>query len=431
MIDLHPYREKKMSEPLNSGGAGDLTVDQIYDELNVDDEPEIIPLEDDKKEKDEDEPIKKGKETKEKEEVEGEGEEDEEPDEIEELAEELEEPSADKLQLMTPVRRAEILKEYPDLFKKFPYLEVAYYREQQFTQIHPTIEDAKLSAEKSETLDRFEKDLKSGDSTNVLQAVKEEDENAFLNLVDNYLPNLAKVDQGAFQHVIGTVVKNTIYSMVQEARASDNKALESAATILNQFVFGSSKFEAPKKLFDSTKAKTEDTKVSEERQQYYQERFEQARTDVGNRIVSLLKATIDANIDPKKSMTDYVKRNASRDALERAQNSIRGDQRFTLILDKLWQAVFKNGFKQEDVKRVEAAYRSKARVLLPTAIKQARSEALRGTSRRVKEDESLDDEKEETPARRKRDSGPSNRTRQDDGQDKMRGKSTLDILNED
>ena len=36
---------------------------------------------------------------------------------------------------MTPVRRKEILAKYPKLFKDFPYLEKAYYREQQFTEV--------------------------------------------------------------------------------------------------------------------------------------------------------------------------------------------------------------------------------------------------------------------------------------------------------
>lgn len=58
-------------------------------------------------------------------------------DELKELEEELEGPKEEDLELTTPVRRKEILKKYPTLFKDFPYLEKAYYREQQFTKYFP------------------------------------------------------------------------------------------------------------------------------------------------------------------------------------------------------------------------------------------------------------------------------------------------------
>ena len=44
---------------------------------------------------------------------------------------------------MSHVSRREILKEFPELFKKFPYLESAYYRNLQFTEYFSKPEDAK------------------------------------------------------------------------------------------------------------------------------------------------------------------------------------------------------------------------------------------------------------------------------------------------
>jgi hypothetical protein len=51
-------------------------------------------------------------------------------EELKEIEEELEPPTEEQLELVTPVRRKEILTKYPNLFKDFPYLEKAYYREQ-------------------------------------------------------------------------------------------------------------------------------------------------------------------------------------------------------------------------------------------------------------------------------------------------------------
>ena len=123
--------------------------------------------------------------------------EEEEVDELKEIEEELEGPSEEDLELMTPVRRKEILAKYPKLFKDFPYLEKAYYREQQFTELLPTINDAKIAVEKAQVLDKFDCEIMSGDITTVLEAAKDESQEAFLKIADNYLPALRKVDQQA------------------------------------------------------------------------------------------------------------------------------------------------------------------------------------------------------------------------------------------
>src|SRR5215510_11268328 len=55
-----------------------------------------------------------------------------------ELEAELEEDQKDldeNLELALPVRRKEILAKYPDIFKDFPYLEKAYYREQAYAEV--------------------------------------------------------------------------------------------------------------------------------------------------------------------------------------------------------------------------------------------------------------------------------------------------------
>jgi hypothetical protein len=297
-----------------------------------------------------------------------------EEEEVEELPKE-----DDQLELTTPVRRKEILQKYPNLFKDFPYLEKAYYREQQFTEVLPTIEDAKIAVEKAETLDNFEKDLMTGSTETILKSVKEGSQEAFNKLVDNYLPTLAKVDPQAFQHVVGNVTKHTIMAMFREGQESSNEALKNAALVLNQFVFGTSNFTAPAPLAKPDEAKAE---IQSERQKFLQERFEIAKTELGTKITNTLKATIEQNIDPRKSMTDYVRRNAMRDAQEQLNQLIQKDTRFRQIYDKMWEKAFQSNFSKESMDRLRSAYFSKAKTLLPTVIKQARNEALKGLGRK-------------------------------------------------
>lgn len=426
------FSNELFEKPPTSSGSSTATAglgkEDIVDFLNEDDEkPEIIPLDDDKKEKKEKkkEDEKLDGKTQEIDEEKKEGE-DEEVDELAELEDELKEPTEEQLELATPVRRKEILKKYPQLFKDFPYLEKAYYREQQFTEILPTIEDAKEAKEKADTLDKFDDDLRQGNTELILKSIKENSPRAFNRMVDDYMTTLAKVDEQAHMHVIGNTIKHTIASMVAEARRSSNDALLSAAQLLNQYVFGSSDYVPPKKLSKEEPEDKQNTELETRERAFVQRQFETARNDLNSRVNNTLKSTIAANIDPKESMTDYVRKVATRDATEMLEGLIEKDLRFKALIDKLWEAAFKANFSRESVDRIKGAFTSKARTLLPSVIKKARNEALKGTGRRVEKDE---DEKADKSPIKQEGRSQSHKSDKKDAGEVPKGMSTLEFLN--
>jgi hypothetical protein len=367
----------------NESTSGDMNHEDVIEFLGVeDDDKEVISLSDtSKKPKVEDAVADKTGE-------EGEGDEGVE-DELKEIERELEGPTDEQLELVTPVRRKEILKEFPDLFKKFPYLERAYYRDQQFTELLPTIDDAKAAVEAKQTLDRMEADVMGGNTELILRAVREQNPRGFAKIIDEYLPTLARVDEKAYFHVLSNVTKHTIVAMVREGRKSGNEALASAAQIVNQFVFGTSEFQAPTQLSqpESKDDTGKNNELQEREQRFVTQQFQTARTDLNTRINNTLRNTIDANIDPKKSMSDYVRKNASREAMEMLEYVISNDTRFVALKDKLWEVAFRDNFSKTSVERIKSAYLSRAKTLLPTVIKKARIDALKGLGRRVDEEE--------------------------------------------
>lgn len=386
-----------------SGPSGSSKED-IIEFLGSDDEPEPleIPEERPRKEKNTDEDAPPEEEPSDEEEPSSEEDTDDDEDEdtdddedeLSELEQELEGPTDDKLELVTPASRREILKKYPKLFQDFPYLEKAYYREQQFTEMFPTIQDARDSAEKSRALDGYEQDLLKGDTTSVLTAMKTDNPQAFHRIVDNYLPNLAKVDQAAYNHVLGNVTKHTIASMVQEGRRTGNEQLGQAALLLNQFVFGTSEFKPPTNLASDTPQNNEhENAVRTREREFMQRQFTTTRNDLNTKVNNRIQSTIASHIDPKGTMTDYVKRNAIREATETLSNLINKDTRFKNLVDRLWDHVFDKNFDPSTVDKVQSAYFAKAKTLLPAVIKKARNDALKGMGIRVrKEKDSEQDE---------------------------------------
>lgn len=403
-----------------------------------DDDEETIPLEktekagtDKTKEKDD----KKDDKTPPKVKVDGEDEEEEEIDELTELEQEIEEPSEEQLELVTPVRRREILKKYPNVFKDFPYLEKAYYREQQFTELLPTIADAKVAVEKSEILDRFEGDVMKGNTENILKAVKTTDPDAFARIVDDYLPTLARVDQQSYFHILGNISKHTIYAMVQEANKTGDTTLRDAAQILNKFVFGTTDWKPPTNLSREEKPEesSREKQLSEREQGFIRQQLETSVNDLNTRVNNTLRNTIEANIDPKESMTEYVRGKASRDAIETLETLINQDTRFKVLVDKLWEAAYKANFTRESVDRIRSAYVSKAKTLLPSVIKKARNEALRGIGKRVRDDSDGEDNTRRGPVTPGR---PRSQSTSSSGKAKTageipKGMSTLEFLNQE
>jgi hypothetical protein len=428
----------------NNGSSGVLDKQGIFDALDKDDNDKTNLLDDtgnpDESTDDKDKSTKDTKEkTKKTTEKDDEETEDDELEELEELIEEddKDEPEEDELEqeLIAPVSRKKILKEFPELFKKFPHIERALYKSQQYGELFPTLDDAREFKSKAETLDSFETDLANGDVEKILTATKSSAPNAFAKIVDNLITTINKVDPNASITITGNIISHTIYSMAMEARKTKNEALLNAASLLNQFVFGTSDYVSPKKLATEERADPEKAKLETERQQFLQDRFQVANQDLSSRVTNAIKDTIDSNIDPKGSMEDYVRKNASRDAFEIVNQMLVTDKRFQQIKDKLWERAAKNNFNSQSVADIRKAFLSRAKQLLPTAINKARMEALKGMRRKSSNNgnDTNDDDQDISVNKTQHSESrrSNNRPQVHDSKKPQKGESSLDFLMRD
>jgi hypothetical protein len=347
-----------------------------------------------------------------------------EPDEEEEKLD-----LSEDVDIAAPPRKKEILKEYPELFKKFPFLEKMMYRDRQYNELFGSFDDAKEIAERSEVFSSFENQLLAGNTAEILKEVKETDKKAFDTIVDDYLPTLAKVDKEAYFHVVGNLNRRLIMEMVQEANDTNNDDLKQAALLVNQFVFGTSKFTAPTARVEK---KTDDAKdeVEQERLAFVKERFESARDELQTKVDNVLRSTISDYIDPKQIMTAYVKKNAVTDAMRILSNSIASDSSVVKNLDTLWRTAFNTKFSKDSLSKIQSFYLSKAKGNLKNAILKARAEALKDAQPRVAKE--TDDREEEESTRQIRRQPATGRPSQPKGKNEMKkGESVTDFFMRD
>lgn len=418
-----------------AGSSGAAIEDKALDKESViellgedDKEVETLELDEDKK-KDSKEKDKEGKEK---------GEEEKELTLEEELEEELKlkPDEEDELELLELPKRKEILAAYPDLFKKFPAIERSMYREQKYSELLPTIKDAETAVEKAQILDQYDKEIYGGSTETLLATVKDHDKEAFAKLVDNYLPVLFKVDQHSYYHTIGNVIKHTIVSMVTASKEQNSEELSEAAAVLNNFIFGTTKFTHPQNLSKeeaNNEDKEKEDKISQREKEFLEKQYSSAMTDLGDKVDNILKSTVDKAIDPNESMTDFVKKVATREVLENLEDLISTDTRFRSIYDRLWERAFQSDFNKESMDKIKSAYLSKAKTLLPLLIRKARNEALKG-SRKGSDDNDSRDRKGPLPVGKTRSSTTlaSGKSNNDSGGKSIpKGMSTLDFLNSD
>jgi hypothetical protein len=246
---------------------------------------------------------------------------------------------------------------------------------------------------------------------------------------------LYKVNESAYYHTIGNVIKHTIMTMVKDGKDNDLDDLIAAADVVNQYIFGTKTFTPPQRLAGPVNAKPD--AVSEREIAFAQRQFETAKSGLTSKAESVLKSTIDKNIDPNESMTDYVKKNATREAYDNLETAIAADSRFRTVLDKLWERAFNDDFSTESMDRIKSAYLSKAKTLLPSIIRKSRNEALRGLGKRVRDDDDDNygkDKRGPLPVGRTRSqstSPQSGKAAKDQARSIPKGMSTLDYLMRD
>jgi len=166
-------------------------------------------------------------------------------------------------------------------------------------------------------------------------------------------------------------------------------------------MFGSSKWTPPTKLAinESTKTQTDDERISEKERKFNETRLNSSQSEIKTSVNNRLKAAIEQNLDPKKSMSEYVRKNAIRDVQEKLDNLMNRDDRFKAIVKNLWKAATKADFSKESLDRISSAHLIKAKSLLLPVIKAARNEALKGMSLSKKSKETDETEESESETR--------------------------------
>lgn len=327
--------------------------------------------------------------------------------------------------------RKEVLEKFPDLYKTFPGLEKAVYKEIKYSEIFPTVIEAKNAAAALRDYIGFENSLRSGDSELLFNALKKTDAGAFNKFTDNMLGTLSKVDKEAYNGVLNNVLKSYLYSAFEWGKKNGDEQLQIASQLLHRLTYGSANIEPlPEKKQETIDPREQE--IIRKQQEFNAIQLRNAEQDVNSRAHNTIRATIDKYIDPRNSMSPYVREKAMEDAHMAVNNVLMNDTQFRAFLDRLWQKSQQEGYSQQTRDKIKEALTARAQSVLGAIIKDVRNKAIKNSpARKAAENEAP--LSRQRASVRNNDGGGNDRPTKPSPDEKAswRNKSTLDILNSD
>ncbi len=316
-------------------------------------------------------------------------EEEEKEEEEEDKSEEKEEEEEQEEEEIPPVHARPTLKQiqekYPNLFKDFPDLRHAFFREREYSTMFPTVEDAKEAADKADSFDQLETLVMSGkvdDFQSFMSSAEQSKSGAIRSMASVFLPSLYRLDQNLYYNVTSPLVESVLRSAYKAGKDNKNNDLLNAALHISKHVFGDVGYATGDKATQPVKVEQHsDPKFDQEKREFYQQRFNEAKSDVATRVDRAIRRDILKGLDPNKALTEFVRDTLVDKIQDEVGSVLQADQRHMRTMNALWRRAHQAGFAGNWKERILATYLSRARAVMPQIRQRLRAAALKGTER--------------------------------------------------
>jgi len=273
----------------------------------------------------------------------------------------------------------DIKKEFPEFFKKFPSMEHMLFREKEYSQLFPTVAEAKDAQEASAALDDFRADLFTGNGEKFTAALKDAGElNKFSR---NFLTNLQKTDKDEYWNAIQPTLENLVKGFLREGKTRNDQNLVASAENLSIYLFGTDEVAKGTKTMIPA-ASTEDKRVSDKLADI-------DRRDYNNFRINVLEG-IAMGIDPiigvkdLKNIKPTMQKILSKQVLDEIDEVMSKDEPHMRYVNSLWTKA-KGNYTNEFKSKIIAAYLERAKSLVPSIRRRVLADALGMTVERSRE----------------------------------------------
>ena len=279
----------------------------------------------------------------------------------------------------------QLREEFPELFKKFPSLRDIYYREQEFTQIFPTVEDAKESAAYSSSFTELTDKVLRSDTEGILTAIKETDGKAFSKISQDILPTLYKMSPDLHWQATLPLMQNLVRGFYLDGKRRGDENVINSAEYLSDFIFGDIKIaRGEKSVVPERDEESEERKeLNAERAKFFVDRVDSFTAAIKTQADETLRRSVTegGKVDPDGVFSDFIKETIVGKVLQEVDNQLVADKAHMRYMSSLWDKAKREGFNDEWKSRILSAYLARAKSLIPTVRAKFVSEAQGGAAR--------------------------------------------------
>lgn len=308
----------------------------------------------------------------------------EDEDEEDKDAEEDEKESDDEDENARLTHASDLKKSYPDIFKKFPDVKAALYRDQEYSELFGTPKDAEVAVNKANLLDRIEKDLLvDGNPVELLNSIKKDSKESFEKIAYKILPYLAENDRETYLEVAAVPIKQLLRSMISKYGADTNE--HKAALYVHQYFFDNLDVTA------KTKAETDQTTKKSDKEREYETKLK----EIDDRDLSTFSQGVDTSylarmnkvfregLEKDDRLSDWMKSKIVENGLLNIANQLKQDPRFNRTMRSLWQQAKSSQYSNDLKSRLVSTALARAKSLIPKERAKLVAEAL---GKKVKKD---------------------------------------------
>lgn len=291
------------------------------------------------------------------------------PDEEEEESSE-ESEEEDEEEVITRPSWKEIKDKFPELAKNKDFREM-FHREKAYTEIYPTIEEAKDSKAKSDVLDFFESTLDAGDPIPFIRSL---DENTAPLIAERFLPALAEVSPKLFGLATKPMLVNMLTAADKKADELKDQNLKMSVRNITRFLFGSP--EIPTIASQDPEVEKEKRSLREQREALEQRDQSNFATKADGSIRKQLEKVILDGLDPKNELSEFTKSALVKQIIEDTKAELLNDTNFKGRITGLFAQAKKAGFPPDYLPRIVSAYLGRAKTTALTLRAKHKSAAV-------------------------------------------------------
>lgn len=267
----------------------------------------------------------------------------------------------------------EIKAKFPSFFKEFPEMREVYFREREFTNLFPTVEDAQEAFNQSVAFQAIERDLRQGSISSLVQALSNVDPEATERLAENFLPEIYERSPDLYYRVLNPILERFVKAVYDEGQRTNNESYKAAALYFSQFAWGHTdidKLGQEEQPRVDPRIEQEKRKLAQQRAAIETQRYQEVHSQVSARAQKMLINEIVKDIAGVKFDNNYVRDSVVRDIFSKLNEVLTADSNHMRLMHSLWQKAYKEGFSPESRNRIVTTLLARAKRILPAVRKE-------------------------------------------------------------